>query len=150
MFSDLLGRLLPASWIPTSILVSKGKSWRARALQTSSTRGCNRPTPGQRQLPHQNSWALDIGPSSVAHTDLVGQRYAPSLCFSSSLFQTQEEVERLLKSGALGLKSWLCHFAETLANEFASSAIVLTMGNFFPKLGNHRNIDSLCKKDLQD
>lgn len=52
---------------------------------------------------------LVIGPICVAPADLVRQRYFLSLFFSSSLFKTQEEVKKLLESGGLGLKSWLCH-----------------------------------------
>lgn len=63
------------------------------------------------------------------------------------LFSKLGEVEKLLVLGVLGFNSWLCHlFAEALANELASWPVVLMIGNFFPRLGNHKNIDSWCKK----
>lgn len=81
-----------------------------------STRGCKRPTPGQL---HSRSPGAGHRSHCVAHANLVPQHYFLSPFFSSSLFLTQEEVEKLLKSGGLGLKSWVLSFAVTLAHELA-------------------------------
>lgn len=119
-FSKLLGKSLPARAsvrahthtppvppIRPSSLVSKWKSGQSRAVQMCSTRGCNRPTPSH--LLSRKPWPLVIGLACVSHPDLVPQQYFSASFFSFSLFPTQEEVEQLLESGGLGLKSWLCH-----------------------------------------
>lgn len=109
-----------------------------------STRGCNRPTPGQllSRSSGPGHWS-----QCVAHANLVPQHYFLSPYFSSSLYLTQKE-EKLLKWSGLGLKSWVLSFAEILAHELAYWAIVLINSNLLPKPGNRRITGSWCKKGL--
>lgn len=103
-FQKLLGKPHPASpnpYVYSGIKMKKmAKQSISDAIHKRVSQAHARPAP----------WLelLAFGPTCVAHTNLV-QQYFLSLFFGSSLFLAQEEVEKLLESGGLELKSWLCH-----------------------------------------
>ena len=103
-FQKLLGKPHPASpspYVYSGIKMNKlAKQSISDAIHKRVSQAHARPAP-QLEL-------LAFGPTCVAHTNLVRQ-YFLSLFFGSSLFLAQEEVEKLLESGGLELKSWLCH-----------------------------------------